>query len=407
MAKSAVVDQDTDPYNVFMHSNFLNRTSSTSTIAGPNGPLPLSAFLVSVWKPLFYITELDWLKEGDEVFRNESFGHKTALSRISKEIMWSLLDHPRRTRNISEATYIFPDFETSFESNWPNYGRRDLNWVVRTDERKFSCVLVKKVMQTIEELEKKETPSHGIPRRFFILDSRGRCLINFCGDFGDRIVHLCSSADQRAFREGIDIGFPAPAVVDFKTQLADIEPKCRNATYLMTFKGQTKYQYSEVRRYLQKFNNDKDIKIVSKNGKRADENTTMTDPRVKEFADLMTNSQFGVAARGNNLFSYRLMEVLSGGAIPIVFSDNWVLPLREIVDWRETAVRLPEKKWEQTEEIIRMFSRDELCEWRKRVLSTYDRYFSSFPKVVNSIMMIVDRRMLSKYPSAFDNFTLY
>ena len=52
------------------------------------------------------------------------------------------------------------------------------------------------------------------------------------------------------------------------------------------------------------------------------------------YTELLTNTQFGIVIRGDTFYSYRFMEVLSAGVVPVIFSDKWVLPFHEILDYR-------------------------------------------------------------------------
>ena len=40
-----------------------------------------------------------------------------------------------------------------------------------------------------------------------------------------------------------------------------------------------------------------------------------------EYSELLSNTDFGLVIRGDNLYSYRFLEVLSAGVIPVIFSD--------------------------------------------------------------------------------------
>lgn len=51
--------------------------------------------------------------------------------------------------------------------------------------------------------------------------------------------------------------------------------------------------------------------------------TKATDSR---YEDLLSNSVFAFVPRGDANFSYRLLEVMSFGCIPVILSDGWVLP---------------------------------------------------------------------------------
>jgi Exostosin family len=72
------------------------------------------------------------------------------------------------------------------------------------------------------------------------------------------------------------------------------------------------------------------------------------------YERLLQKSIFAAAPRGDDRFSYRFTKVLSAGAIPVVHSDDWVLPFRkELIDWpKECSVVIPEAKLSQMLEIL-------------------------------------------------------
>lgn len=58
-----------------------------------------------------------------------------------------------------------------------------------------------------------------------------------------------------------------------------------------------------------------------------------------EYRDILERSRFSLCPRGSSPSSVRFWESLSAGAIPILISDNWVLPEW---DWDNTIITIPE-----------------------------------------------------------------
>ncbi len=93
------------------------------------------------------------------------------------------------------------------------------------------------------------------------------------------------------------------------------------------------------------------------------------------FYNLLMNSEFFAAPRGDWPYSVRFSEILSSGAIPVVFGDGWVLPYnKDVVDWSELAVVLPQNCVKETLDVIRAIPNKTRCLMRKKGLVFFQRY---------------------------------
>lgn len=79
----------------------------------------------------------------------------------------------------------------------------------------------------------------------------------------------------------------------------------------------------DVRRHLLELHNGRDIIVADRYHDGSDK---------YDYADLLISSRFGLVPRGGGLHSYRFIEVLAAGAIPVVLADDWVIPFQEVVD---------------------------------------------------------------------------
>lgn len=75
--------------------------------------------------------------------------------------------------------------------------------------------------------------------------------------------------------------------------------------------------------------------IINKNEKLAEE---------REYQDILQRSRFSLCPRGSSASSVRFWESLHAQAIPILISDNWVLP---DWDWDNTVLRISEENFEK------------------------------------------------------------
>lgn len=322
----------------------------------------------------FFVLPTDW-------FQNRSATR--CMSIWSSNLYEAMLNHPRRTTDVNEATVVLPDFEQAKESNWPVYGNGHLNWISG-----HSGVCSRSCGNTVRYSNLISAMRVSLPVIRF--DSQGTGKATRCGDHGQRIVTACVSCHQNDFRTGLDIGFPAPPIVQFSRTKSDVLQHCIRAKFLLTFKGAGRDQGTGLRRSLRTLSDgSSDIRIIVKGAKRPSDiqdNFNLSHPLVSEYAFLMLNSQFGVVARGDNLFSYRLLEVMSAGVIPVIFSDYWVLPFQEIINWDDIAIRIDESDISQTVPILRSFSSEDICAMRARVLDVYLKYLSSFSGMISGIL---------------------
>jgi len=62
-----------------------------------------------------------------------------------------------------------------------------------------------------------------------------------------------------------------------------------------------------------------------------------------EYKQILQRSLFSLCPRGSSCSSVRFWESLHAGSIPILISDNWLLPEW---DWNNTIIKIKEKEFE-------------------------------------------------------------
>ncbi len=75
------------------------------------------------------------------------------------------------------------------------------------------------------------------------------------------------------------------------------------------------------------------------------------DETVAAYAGILARSRFTLCPRGVGSCSYRLFEAMRAGSVPVILSDELVLPAGP--DWEACSVRIPEKQAEGVEEELR------------------------------------------------------
>ena len=103
----------------------------------------------------------------------------------------------------------------------------------------------------------------------------------------------------------------------------------------------------------------------------------------------MKDSTFAGSPRGDLLFSYRFSEILSAGAIPVVYADGWLPPFNShVIDWEKCAVFIPESDFDKTAEILRAIPEEKQCEMQKCALNAWDKFVSSRAGWVRALIAV-------------------
>jgi hypothetical protein len=111
------------------------------------------------------------------------------------------------------------------------------------------------------------------------------------------------------------------------------------------------------------------------------------------FSSLMSRSTFAFVPRGDAMFSYRLIEALSFGCIPVILSDGWVLPFDRLIDWHSISLRFPELRIREIPPILKGFAPNRVSEMRASALQTYRGHFAGTDRVVNSLLDEIERQL--------------
>ena len=112
------------------------------------------------------------------------------------------------------------------------------------------------------------------------------------------------------------------------------------------------------------------------------------------YMNLLRSSRFAGAPRGDCLYSYRFSEVLSAGAIPVVYADGWILPYtKDIVNWNDVSLLLPQAEVNRTMDVLKSFNSDRLCEMQQKVVQFYDEYVRDSDARLRGILKVLEGRL--------------
>lgn len=104
------------------------------------------------------------------------------------------------------------------------------------------------------------------------------------------------------------------------------------------------------------------------------------DPLKDDYANFLRRTKFVLCPRGYGVGSIRLFEVMKSGRVPIIISDNYVLP--EGPDWQRFSIIVRENDIGRIPSIVQ----DHLPRWEKMARiarSEWERYFSPHAALQN------------------------
>ena len=112
----------------------------------------------------------------------------------------------------------------------------------------------------------------------------------------------------------------------------------------------------------------------------------------EEYIDNLDASDYGLVVRGDPNIATRFYEVLSMGRIPLLLDTYCVLPLSDLIDYREFTVFLPQEEVSRGPEILAEFhaslSPEKFEDMQKKARDAYETYlrFDSFtPHLVRQL----------------------
>jgi len=119
--------------------------------------------------------------------------------------------------------------------------------------------------------------------------------------------------------------------------------------------------------YRDTYHVDSNVIISNKNTKLAEE---------KEYQEALQRSRFSLCPRGSSVSSVRFWESIHAQAIPVLISDNWVLPEW---DWENTIVRIRESdfnkmKYNDIETLLNSIPSERENIMRQNCVEAYKRF---------------------------------
>nr|CDS29094.2 exostosin 1 [Hymenolepis microstoma] len=225
-------------------------------------------------------------------------------------------------------------------------------------------------------------------------------------DVGSAMLARASSSKVR-MRQNFDISFPlVTANYPDAGQIPRYSPPPDarvHLKFMASFKGK-RYVVgigSETRNSLYHIHNGKDI-IIATTCKHMDNWNLYADSRCPidnayyetvSYEELLHNSTFCLVPRGRRLGSFRFLEVLEAGCIPVILANDWELPFAEVIDWSQIAILAYEQTLSRLPVLLRNIPESRIIQMRERVRFIWNSYFRSVDAIVHATLLSIRDRL--------------
>jgi hypothetical protein len=310
-----------------------------------------------------------------------------------ERLLAALRASPRFVEDPARADVIFPAEDTPFEHHWPRYGATASVYLRGQPDHE----LQQSYLSRLAEFARSRPPAQRL------------CIINnhpfyrLGQSFKDYSNVIIADANLHAFERALNprtIAWPAPPMMTPAAAAAaavSAPPKQRDI--LASFRGALS---SPVRNEVLKLHNGREIICESADRAgfigRIDASTGAADAR---YVELLERSVFAIVPRGDALFSYRLLEVMSFDCIPVVLSDGWILPFDRTIPWTSVAVFMPEAMAHIVPQVLAQFSTERIAQMQRDIERLYRARLASFGEMIESLMVEIEqieRNRATAYP---------
>lgn len=178
---------------------------------------------------------------------------------------------------------------------------------------------------------------------------------------------------------------------DYPSNLSFSSSPPPSRSILLSFKGKSYEDVQHHRTFFQHLHNNRDIII-----EYTDQPNITSNPLA--YIDLLRQSHFCLVPTGRRLSSYRFLEVLQYGCIPVITTnenESLLLPFSEIIDWSKVVIISSNDSLSLLPYRLRMIRDQQRNEMQRECFNIWSKYFSSIERIVLTSLDILQRRFMS------------
>eukprot|EP01104_Vermistella_antarctica_P001302 TRINITY_DN11354_c0_g1_i1.p1 TRINITY_DN11354_c0_g1~~TRINITY_DN11354_c0_g1_i1.p1 ORF type:complete len:443 (-),score=53.80 TRINITY_DN11354_c0_g1_i1:104-1432(-) len=286
--------------------------------------------------------------------------HDYHISKLYRTILGTFERRPEWTTDPNEACLLIPRLDTTCV--FANCLKKDAYPFGRY-----------RVTQELRKL-----PHWNQGRNHLVFEFHDHSFLEYEADYA---MAIKSSYSDEFYRPGFDISIPTyPANTSGHHFSNEVRSRSvADRTTFAFFKGS--FTHWVRRRLIQKVHNGKDIIAVH-----------AKDPRY-DFKSTMADTQFALVPRGNGLHTYRLIEAMSAGCIPVLLCDGYVLPFGDKVPWSSFTIQIPEEKFREVPNILHAIPMSEMRRMQREAILAYETFFKSWDVMIGVTLEIMKDRV--------------
>lgn len=224
---------------------------------------------------------------------------------------------------------------------------------------------------------------------------------------------LATDTHETTYRAGFDISIPLPGSHHMPALMSV------NATqrkYLVTFRGLRylgKTGEGVFRSWdsFREMHNGRDVIVATSCDHPINNMDREKDPalgvhcdedeavhRSHDFNDLM-NTTFALVPAGIQPASYRFIEALSAGAIPVLIADNYVKPFDTLIQWYKCLLQFPTTEMQRIVATLQAMKEEEILRRQQYCMAIYNEYLKDDETLLQSSVRALKARFLGAIPN--------